>query len=178
MDIGTLSQAEFYRLYAFLFPTIYRVVYYITRCEESSKDICQDVFFRLYEKKMAFPNQEEVKYWLIRVAKNAALNHIKRRKREKVAYQRAFREIKQGQESIEYVLQKEIDRLEIRKVMKKLPANFYSVMILKEYNNLNYREIGHILNISEGAVKIRVFRAKKRLSIFLLKKEFAYIASG
>jgi RNA polymerase sigma-70 factor (ECF subfamily) len=39
--------------------------------------------------------------------------------------------------------------------------------VLKEYAGLNYREIGSIMGISEGNVKVRVFRARERLALEL-----------
>jgi RNA polymerase sigma-70 factor (ECF subfamily) len=41
------------------------------------------------------------------------------------------------------------------------------VLTLKEYAELNYREIGRVLGISEGNVKVRVFRARERLALLL-----------
>jgi RNA polymerase sigma-70 factor (ECF subfamily) len=38
------------------------------------------------------------------------------------------------------------------------------VLILKEYAELNYKEIGRALGISEGNVKVRIFRARERLA--------------
>ena len=41
------------------------------------------------------------------------------------------------------------------------------VLVLKEYAEMNYKEIGRVLGISEGNVKVRVFRARERLSVLL-----------
>jgi RNA polymerase sigma-70 factor (ECF subfamily) len=41
------------------------------------------------------------------------------------------------------------------------------VLILKEYGEMNYKEIGRALGISEGNVKVRVFRARERLALLL-----------
>jgi len=41
------------------------------------------------------------------------------------------------------------------------------VLILKEYGDMNYKEIGKVLGISEGNVKVRVFRARERLASLL-----------
>ena len=37
-------------------------------------------------------------------------------------------------------------------------------MILREYAELNYKEIGRVLGITEGNVKVRVFRAREQLA--------------
>ena len=161
---------DFRRLYETVFPILFRVAYRITSSEEAAEDLCQEAFFRLHEKNMTFPNPEEAKYWLIRVVKNAALNYAKRKVREQKAYRRAVREEVRTEETGENILVKKETREEIREALEKLPENLRIVMILKEYGELNYKEIGRSLGISEGNVKVRVFRARERLA-GLLKTE-------
>ncbi|MDR0567607.1 MAG: RNA polymerase sigma factor [Spirochaetaceae bacterium] len=169
---GKLSQTEFRRLYETVFPVLFRVAYRIAGTEEAAEDLCQEAFFRLYEKNMVFPNPEEAKYWLIRVVKNSALNYAKRKDRERRVYQKAFREDARVQETGEHILLKEQSRQEIQTALEKLPENLRIVLILKEYGELNYKEIGRALGISEGNVKVRVFRARERLAR-LLEKDFS-----
>ncbi|GAG53048.1 unnamed protein product, partial [marine sediment metagenome] len=52
----------------------------------------------------------------------------------------------------------------VQKALNKLPYNLRIVLTLREYGGLNYKEIGSILGIKEGNVKIRVFRARQRLA--------------
>jgi RNA polymerase sigma-70 factor (ECF subfamily) len=151
-------------LYETVFPVLFRVVYRITGSEEAAEDLCQEAFFRLYEKKMAFPSPEEAKYWLIRVATNASLNYVKRKDRERRAYQRAFREDTRKPETGESELLAKETREEVQEALKKLPKNLRMVLILREYGELNYKKIGQVLGISEGNVKVRVFRARERLA--------------
>ncbi|MDR1802545.1 MAG: RNA polymerase sigma factor [Treponema sp.] len=167
---GKPPVGDFRRLYETVFPILFRVAYRITSSEEAAEDLCQEAFFRLHEKNMTFPNPEEAKYWLIRVVKNAALNYAKRKVREQKAYRRAFREEVRTEETGENILVKKETREEIREALEKLPENLRIVMILKEYGELNYKEIGRSLGISEGNVKVRVFRARERLA-GLLKAE-------
>jgi RNA polymerase sigma-70 factor (ECF subfamily) len=155
---------EFRRFYEMVFPILFRVACRIAGSEEAAEDLCQEAFFRLHEKNMVFPNPEEAKYWLIRVVKNAALNYAKRKERERRAYQRAFREDVRTEETGEGILIKHEIRTEVREALEKLPDNLRIVVILKEYGELNYKEIGRTLGISEGNVKVRVFRARERLA--------------
>ena len=158
------SLKEFQKFYQTVFPILFRVAYRIVGSEEAAEDLCQETFFRLFEKKMVFPNSEEAKYWLIRVVKNAALNYAKRKMRERKAYQKAFREDTRVEETGENLLLKKESRDEILKALELLPENMRIVLILKEYGDLNYKEIGRALGISEGNVKVRVFRARERLA--------------
>jgi RNA polymerase sigma-70 factor (ECF subfamily) len=160
-------QRNFRRLYDSTFQILYRVAYRITNNSEAAEDLCQDSLFRLYEKKMVFPNPEEAKYWLIRVIKNAALNYAKRKERERKAYQRAFREDHRQVETGEGLLVKKETSEEVKIALEKLPENLRIVLILKEYAEMNYKEIGKTLGISEGNVKVRVFRGRERLASIL-----------
>ena len=164
---GRSSELEFKRLYDSAFPILFRVAYRVTNSAEAAEDLCQESFFRLYERNMVFPNPEEAKYWLIRVVKNAALNYAKRKDRERKAYQRAFKEDTRQVETGEAALVKKEASEEIQKALKKLPENLRMVLIFKEYADMNYKEIGRVLGISEGNVKVRVFRARERLAAIL-----------
>jgi RNA polymerase sigma-70 factor (ECF subfamily) len=170
-----MTQLDFRKLYDTVFPILFRVSYRITNSEDAAEDLCQDAFFRLYEKNMVFPNPDEAKYWLIRVVKNAALNYAKRKERERKAYQKAFREDMREQETGEGVLLKKESKAEVEEALQKLPENLRIVLILKEYAELNYKEIGRALGISEGNVKIRVFRAREKLAK-LFGKEGKYVS--
>jgi len=162
-----MSGAEFRKLYDSAFPILYKVAYRITNSGEAAEDLCQEAFFRLHEKNMVFPRPEEATYWLIRVVKNAALNYAKRKQRERKAYQRAFREDVRQTESGEGQLVKKETKDEILEALNQLPENLRTVLKLKEYDELNYKKIGEILGISEGNVKVRVFRARERLAVLL-----------
>jgi RNA polymerase sigma-70 factor (ECF subfamily) len=164
---GDVPALDFRKLYDTVFPILFRVAYRIACSEEAAEDLCQEAFFRLYEKNMVFPNPEEAKYWLIRVVKNASLNYAKRKERERRAYQRAFREDVRTSENGEGLLIKKETREEVREALKKLPENLRMVLILKEYGEMNYKDIGRTLGISEGNVKVRVFRARERLSAMM-----------
>jgi len=175
---GKVNSAEFNRefrkLYDSTFQILFRVAFRVTNSSEAAEDLCQESFFRLYEKNMVFPNPEEAKYWLIRVVKNAALNYAKRKDRERRAYQRAFREDHRQEETGEGLLVKKETSEEVQSALDKLPENLRMVLILKEYAEMNYKEIGRVLGISEGNVKVRVFRARERLTALLaenLKQE-------
>jgi RNA polymerase sigma-70 factor (ECF subfamily) len=125
---------------------------------------------------MVFPSPDEAKYWLIRVVKNAALNYAKRKDRERKAYQRAFKEDTRQVETGEGILVKKEASEEIKKALDMLPENLRMVLILKEYAEVNYKEIGRVLGISEGNVKVRVFRARDRLAVILNDQGGKYVS--
>ena len=86
------SDEDFRAIYEALMPVIYKVAYNIVREGDIAEDICHDSLIKMTEKKMEFPSIDDAKYWLIRVTRNASLNHVKRCGRERKAYAKALKE--------------------------------------------------------------------------------------
>jgi RNA polymerase sigma-70 factor (ECF subfamily) len=59
----------------------------------------------------------------------------------------------------------------VREAVEKLPEKLKSVLVLKEYADLNYKQISGILHISESNVKVRVHRARKIMESMLDREE-------
>lgn len=155
------------QVYESLFPILFKVAYRISGNRSKAEDICQEAFIKYFERAEPLPDLEQTKYWLIRVIRNLALNHEKKRFRENKAYQRLARDSRQYAESGEAEVLKEEARSCVQGALDRLPYNLRVVLVLKEYGDLNYREIGRVLSISEGNVKVRVFRARERLAKLL-----------
>ena len=60
----------------------------------------------------------------------------------------------------------------VQKSLQKLPYNLRAVLVLREYGQLQYREIGRILGISEANVKVRVFRARESLASIIKEGDY------
>lgn len=159
-----VAALDFQALFDATTPLLIRVAWRITGSEESAEDIVQDSFIRMLEKKIPFPSQDDAKYWLIRVVKNAALNYAKRKGREAKAYERYLRDVNDGTPSPEDEAMVKEDAETMRALLERLPEKYREVLVLKEYAELNYKEIGRVLGITEGNVKVRVFRARECLS--------------
>ncbi len=174
MKIFSNDPEAFKSVYGQTFPIIVRVAYHITQDIEVAEDICQEAFIRFYNRSLPFPSEEQARYWLIRVTKNLAFNFYKRRKREKSALEKYSHEAKNylrtGEET---VMRIETEKI-VHKALDKLPPKLRSVIILKEYGNLSYREIAAVLHITENNVKVRVHRARTVLET-LLKEEEAHV---
>jgi RNA polymerase sigma-70 factor (ECF subfamily) len=145
-------------------PVLFRVAVRITGNEEAAEDQCHDALIKMSEKDMVFPTVNDAKYWLICVVKNASLNYAKRKGRERRAYEKALKEDRRTIDSGETALLKEDAVSRVQAALEKLPVNLRAVLQLKEYSELNYKEIGRMLGITEGNVKVRVFRAREQLS--------------
>lgn len=172
MEIKSSDEQMFRQVYEEVFPVVMKVAYHVTYNIDVAEDICQEAFIRFYDKDMEFASEDDAKYWLIRVTKNLAINHVKRKMREqgmidKIKKMPAPGSYKDGGD--ELVL-KETQAL-VREAVEKLPEKFRSVIVLKEYADMDYKQIGKVLQISESNVKVRVHRARKMMESMLDREE-------
>ena len=165
--INAGDPADFRRLYNETMALLYKVSWRIVNDEEAAEDLVHDSYIKANEKGLVFPSLDDAKFWLIRVVKNASLNYAKRKTRERKAYQKALYEDHRKAASGETdAIQAETKKHTIE-ALSKLPPNLKEVLILREYGDLNYKEIGKVLGITEGNVKVRVFRAREQLEKLL-----------
>jgi RNA polymerase sigma-70 factor (ECF subfamily) len=151
-------------VYVPLFPVIYRVAYRIVGDAEHAEDICHEAFIRYMQRLRPLPDVLQARYWLLRVVRNLSLNHEKRRSREARAFERVRGVSALYAGSAEDGALREEMRSEVQRALNGLPHGLRTVLVLKEYGGLSYREIGTIMGISEGNVKVRVYRARERLA--------------
>ena len=172
MDIGEGQSYTFRDVYDEVFPVLFKVVFNIVRDRNIAEDLCQEAFLRYYNKKIPISSVDESRYWLIRVAKNLAFNYRKRKVREAGAVDKLKLDSLNVQEDFQNDLIKEETVSLVKTALDTLPVKYRSILILKEYGELNYKEIGKILHISENNVKIRVYRARALLEKKLKTGDF------
>lgn len=163
VSLEAINDADFRKIYDSTFTLLFRIALKIVLEEEAAEDLVHDSFIKAREKQMVFPSMNDATFWLIRVVKNASLNYAKRKVREANAYHKALYEGRQHMESGEVDLLKKEARKIALEAINKLPENLREVIVLREYADMNYKEIGDQLGISEGNVKVRVFRARAQL---------------
>ena len=171
MKIHSNNPEAFQGIYDKTFHIIVKVAYHITLDADVAEDICQEAFIRFYHRTVPFPSEDQARYWLIRVAKNLSFNYYKRKKRERSALERYSFEPKPHQHNGEELLMRSETEQLVHRAVEQLPNSLRSVIVLKEYGNLSYREIGKVLHITENNVKVRVHRARNMLGTLLKEEE-------
>lgn len=171
MEMENRADGGFHTIYAENYPVLVRIAYNITGNQPVSEELCQEAFIKYLDRNMPLPSREETRYWLIRVVKNLCYNHVKRSARELKAYTRVLNEPKLPEESGESMVLKRETYLLVRQALEKLPEKLQAPLVLKEYGDLSYKDIAQVLKISEGNVKVRIFRARSMLETLLDKEE-------
>jgi len=172
MSIDGADDQDFAELFEDFFDDLHRVAWRICGRPEVAEELCQEAFLRYYERRNKLPGGIEARYWLIRVVKNLAFNYEKRQVRERDAYRvYSWQPRMDSRNDGELAVLAEDSRENVRKALQEIPYKLRIALILKEYSGYHYSDISRILNISEGNVKIRVFRARQYLMNILQKGE-------
>ena len=173
MEVKSTNRDDFRKVYDANYTLLMQVVMHIVYNQEIAEDLVQEAFERFYVKNISFPTMDEAKYWLLRVSKNLALNHIRRNKREIQLVEKVKKlpgETVNFFDSSKAVIEEE-ERRNVREAVNSLPENLRSVIQLKEYSGLDYKAIGKVLGVSETNVKVRVHRARKKLEEILAAED-------
>lgn len=149
-----------------LFERYHRLLYrffqnYHQRAE--CQDLVQTVFLRILKYRLKFnENEGEFKTWMFRIARNVNMDFFKKQKRTRTESidNQAFAFV----EPANFNLGEEKEEvLKLRLALKNLEEEKREIIVMSKLEGFNYKEIGEVLGCSEGAVKVRVFRALKSL---------------
>lgn len=160
----TESPVKFDEIYEAFEPRIRR---YLTRLvgENEAQDLTQEVFFKLSQGLGSFRQESKLSTWIYRIARNAALDRLR-----SPAFQGSARQALSNDAGMEEVgppAEQQLIRREmnecIRGFIEDLPAEYGSVLVLGELDELTDRQIAERLGISLPTVKIRLHRGRKRL---------------
>lgn len=148
---------------------LYGFLYHMTKQKEASEDMVQNVFFRMLKYRHAFTGGE-FKTWMYHLARNVLSDHVKKNKMTAGHYEMGAMEEKiAGGPLSDEPIKKKQELWALEKAMAGLSAENRELLILSRYQELRYHEIARILEISEGAVKVRMHRALQQLKANFLK---------
>ena len=141
---------------------LFRLALSITKNKEDAEDVVQDVLFNVWKKKAEWGNIENMEAYCFRSTRNMALDKL-------ALMENNLEEIPENQDYP--VLGEDVQRkIEIEDQMNllenwvnNLPEKQQTIFRLREIEELSYKEIAMILNISEEQVKINLFRLRRKL---------------
>ena len=152
-------------------------LYRMVRNLEEAHDLTQEVFIRVYQALDRYDSQYRFSTWLFRVAQNAAIDVIRKRRIQLVPLTRRADEgseatvdleLPDGQPTaLESLQGRELDA-SIRAAIDTLPWEYRELILLRHYGELAYEEIAEVKAMPLGTVKNKLFRARQMLKQQLL----------
>jgi len=128
---------------------------------EEARDVVQDVFAGAFGRRQEFAGLRSPRAWLFTVARNRCLSVMRRG----ASHARLAPAVSgaTGPEAPPDALEAADDARRVRRALAELAPEQREVVVLREYQDLSYREIAEITQSTEGAVKSKLFRARQAL---------------
>jgi RNA polymerase sigma-70 factor (ECF subfamily) len=150
-----------------------------------AEDAVQEAFISAFRGLVKFEKRSSYKTWLHRITVNSALmklRQIKRRSEQSIEdllpefdqYECRYESTWGHISSTEQIVASEQNRTQVHAAINELPAPYRIVLLLRDIEGYNSREVAELLDISESNVKVRLHRARaalKRLIEPLLRNE-------
>jgi RNA polymerase sigma-70 factor (ECF subfamily) len=126
----------------------------------AAEDIIHDAFVKLIEERRSVHDPAALRSWMYTVVRNGALSFLKRGKR--------LRPIDDDDENIfDVAMPESLESVEqkrqIERLLDRLLPQYKEVLLLREYESMNYEEIAAVTASSVSSVKSRLFKARRAL---------------
>jgi RNA polymerase sigma-70 factor (ECF subfamily) len=148
-----------------------RVVSHVARMvgnRDDALDLSQEIFLKVFQALGRFNPAYKFSTWLFRIAGNASIDHLRKRRPRTVPLQTPdpdgtgpFLPEQRSAELDPYGQLRNVERgAAISQAIQELPADFRELIALRHFAGLSYEEIAGVKNMPLGTVKNKLFRAR------------------
>jgi len=169
-----LEPSQLTRFEAAVLPHLdaaYTLARYLLRDDHDAQDVVQDAYLRALNYFDGFrgTGAAEGRSWLLAIVRNTAYTLRANRRPDAHATEFDERLHSEGGEDDhpETELLRAVDREAVRRALDALPVEFREVIVLRELQDLSYKEIAEVAGIPVGTVMSRLARARRRLEQLL-----------
>ncbi len=158
---------------------VYAICYRFTGADHEAQDLTQEVFLRLFRSLKSFRAGEgSFAVWLSRLTRNLLIDHYRRTKSDRVTDsiegQLPMLEEKASSSTrADGILAGREASEMLQAGLRRLSPELREAVILRDLEEMEYKEISQVLNVPEGTVKSRLNRGRAELARVLRQKGVA-----
>lgn len=159
------------------YEQVFRLVHSIVRNEADAREVCQDVWLKVWQKLSTFRGDAKFSTWLHPIAVRRSLDHLRKQRRwydrmlpfrtevdetdasERTAAAEPVDETADPREPLERAEQ----QARFERALAALPPKHRAVLALREIEGLSYEEIARAVGCRPGTVMSRLFNARRKL---------------
>ncbi len=128
-----------------------------------AQDLAQESFLQLHRTAWGTLPPGEARFWLYRVARNLAINEFRKSHTRYRLFDRVVEAVRPASRNPEQEYETRERKEMLLEMLQTLPEDQRVALLLREQEQLSYREIGEVLKVSESKVKVDIFRARASL---------------
>lgn len=162
--VRTSDERAFESLFRAYFESLSAFAYSYVESREIAQDLVQELFFRLWDRRLTLELPRNVNAYLYGATRNAAVSHLRSRRAESVFLDRARNEEDVRDATVEPLpvedaLEAEALAGAVDRALAELPPRCREVFVLTRNQHLSYAEAAAVLGISPKTVEIHMGRA-------------------
>ena len=146
---------------------VFAVAYHYMRNSEEARDMAQEIFVRIYERLKSFHGDQAFLPWMLRLARNACIDALRKQKARPPAFDVAIDDAVQlaaSGPSPEETSSAQSSRDLLYRALDRMSDSDREILMLKEIQGLKVEEISSLLKVPTGTVKSRCNRARLELA--------------
>ena len=139
---------------------VYSLAYRLVGDRSDAEDVAQEAYLRMFRGLAGFREEAQFETWMYRIVANCAMTVLRKRGRFGVLLSDEDVDVPVPDRAAD----RAADRDELERALDQLPEGQRVAVLLKDVYGLSVREISEELGVEEGAIKVRLHRARKRLA--------------
>ena len=160
---------------------VYRFVYQMSNRRDDAEDLTQEVFIRAYQNLHRYRDEAKFTTWLLRIATNLATDKSRMAQRRMTLENQesgsqgalAWMTIGNTEDPVENM--EGARRVQVlKKALMSLPDHHRNVIVMRDIEEMEYRDMAEVLGCTIGGAKLRVLRGRRALKdkmIVLMEEE-------
>ena len=146
---------------------VYSVAYHFSLKREDAEELSQEIFLKIFENLHRFDGSYPLVAWVVSLARNLCIDRYRRKKRERsfrfVSDDAVAPRLTSGDDPAGVALRMVRTKL-LFSALSEIPEDLAEILVLRDLNGLAYDEIGKALELPDGTVKSRLFRARAEVA--------------
>lgn len=142
----------------------YNLARWLTRNETDAEDVVQEAYLRAF-KHLRSCHGGDSRPWLLAIVRNTFYTWLQRNRapERQIPFDEEIHIAEEDHLNPEALLLQKATRQVVRQAIEELPVEFREVIVLRELEELSYKQIADVTEIPMGTVMSRLARARKRL---------------
>jgi len=145
---------------------IYHHIRHILISHDDANDVTQESFIKIWQNIKNFRGDSSLYSWIYRIATNEAINFIRRNKKHKYLVRESTENYLSNLLISDSFIDGDEIQLNLQKVVVKLPDQQRLIFNMRYFEEIKFKDIAAILNLSEGGVKSTYHIAEKKVKDF------------